>query len=459
MTLKLRVTRGESKQVRLVVSLSEGNWFALVRPAATVVVAALIVGLLVWSLTPGTPETRIAEIVGPMQSVPPLPQPWPQSLALSAAREVDGSVRAGNTLVAALRGSGLSGDLAHELIGAAKGAIDPRRIRAGQPFHLYFDQGDELLALRYPIDRQRAWFVTRGEDGWRTDEVVLPVRVRPTFLSATISGSLERALANRLRDRRSVHDLAFRIADIYGWDIDFSHDLRHGDRLDLVVEERWIGDEFIGYGEILAAEFRVLGRVVPVVAFRETEDELSYFSPDGQSVRRRFLRSPVRFDRISSRFSLRRVHPVTGIARAHRGVDYVANPGTPIQATADGIVQEARYGREPGRYVRIRHGGSYSTIYMHLSRFAQGVEPGVPVAQGQVIGYVGKTGNATGYHLHYGLIQGERYVDPLELQMPAADPVPSGAMPAFVQQRDRWLGMLRDGQTRLDIQVAGAGGL
>lgn len=425
--------------------------------------AALLVVVATWV---GTATVRMHPVespwrpwVGPSRRVPDLPRPWPDSIGANAARSVEAAFQPGATLATELRSSGLPEDTINDVVEAASTAIDLRRILPGQPYRLYFDEQDRLLALRYPVDRRTAWFVAREEDGWQTSKVVLPLRIEPAFVSATVSGTLEGALVPHAQTRRDVHELVVKIADIFGWDVDFNYDLQPGDRLDMVVEERFVEGEFIGYGDVLAAEFRVRGRVIPAVRFRDSDANRSYFTPDGQSLRRAFLRSPVKYDRISSRFSLRRVHPVTGVPRAHHGVDYVASPGTPVQATADGVVAETAYGGEPGRYVKIRHGGSYSSIYMHLSRYAEGIKPGVAVHQGDVIGYVGRTGNATGYHLHYGLLQGSRYVDPLVLQFPAADPVPDSGWMAFVDQRDRWLQILRNGQSRVDVQVAGAGGL
>lgn len=458
MRLKLRLVLGAARDTRLQLSLGPGGALAALR-WPSVALAALLVAwgaLLAFQLQPVvSPWNEWTSATFP---APELPQPWPRSIALQAARFVEAEFPRGGTLAGELGDAGVPGDVANAVVAATGDAIDVRRIREGQLYRLYFDADGELLALRYAVDRQTAWFVAREDGAWSTSKVVIPVQIRPAFLSATISSTLEGALLPHVRSRRGVHELVTQIADIYGWDVDFTYDLRPGDRLDIVVEERWVEDEFVGYGDLLAVEFRVRSRVIPAVRFRDG-DSTSYYTPDGESLRRAFLRSPVRYDRISSRFSLRRVHPVTGIARAHRGVDYVADPGTPVQATADGVVVEAGYGAEPGRYVKIRHGGSYSSIYMHLSRIAEDVTAGTAVSQGEVVGYVGKTGNATGYHLHYGLIQGKTYVDPLRLQFPAADPVPQEHQASFAAQRNRWFAMLRDGQSRLDVQVAGAGGL
>lgn len=397
--------------------------------------------------------------VGPSEPAPELPRPWPQSIAVEAARIVEGRFRAGGTLARELARADVVGPTAQALVTAAGESIDLRRIRAGQEYRLYFDEADDLTAMRYQVDPQTVWFVAYEDDTWTANKVAIPVLIRPTFISAPIADSLHRALEPSTRSAASRQQLLLRVVDLYGWDVDFSHDLRLGDRLDLVVEERFVEGEFVGYGEILAAEFLLAGRTLPVVCFKDEDARASYFRPDGTALRRTFLRSPVGYTRISDRFNPRRTHPVTGIVRAHRGVDYAADPGTPVKATADGIIQEARYSAEPGRYVRIRHGGSYSSIYMHLSRFHANSKVGAEVRQGDVIGYVGKSGNATGYHLHYGLEQAGRYVDPIRVQFPVAEPVPAQAWELFGEQRDHWFAVLRDGQAKIDVQIAGAGGL
>lgn len=425
--------------------------------------ACLVALLAAWGLMAVLPPAPVPypwpTWTGPVMPVPQLPQPWEHTPELAAKRQVDGRFAAGGTFAGELARHGVGGSETHAIAVAARDAVDLRRIRPGQSYRLYFADDDSLVAIRYQIDRQSAWFFTREGDTWATSKVVIPVRTQPLFISATIAGSLESALLAQVPQRAAVYELVAKVADLYGWDVDFNFDLQLGDRLDLVVDQRFVEDEFIGFGDVLAAEFHVGGRVLPVVRFVGAGDEgVRFYAPDGTSLRRAFLRSPVKYQRISSRFSGRRVHPVTGVARAHRGIDYVADPGTPVQATADGTVVEAGYSAEPGRYVRLRHHGSYSSVYMHLSRIADGIRNGATVRQGQVIGYVGKTGNATGYHLHYGLILGNGYVDPMQLQMPAADPVSRSEWPQFLAQRDSAMRLLREGQARIDVQVAGAAG-
>jgi len=463
LSLKLRLTMRSPRDLRLRVRyLPEAAVLPLKRPKT--VLAVLMTMWAALLVLPSVPvpspfrTTPIQAVLGPVNPTLELPHPWPQSVAVGAARAVTARFAPGSTLDGTFRGAGLSGSNLAEMTDVISNAIDVRRIRPGQEYQLYFDDEDQLIGFRYQIERQHAWFVARKDTAWAALKIAIPIESRQAFVSADIVDSLHRALAVDAPSRGSVTDLVAKIGDIYGWDVDFQYDLRYGDRLDLVVEERYVEGKFIGYGEILAAEFDVNGRVLPVVRFRHPSGNGSYFAPDGSSLRRAFLRSPVKYSRISSRFSNRRVHPVTGVARAHRGVDYAADPGTPVQATADGVVAEARYGAEPGRYVKLRHGGSYSSIYMHLSRIENGVAAGTEVKQGDIIGYVGKTGSATGYHLHYGLEQGNAYVDPMRLQFPAAAPVPSEHWGRFVAQRDNVLDQLRDGQAIRKAAVAGASG-
>ena len=313
------------------------------------------------------------------------------------------------------------------------------------------------MAMRYQVDQQTSFIITRAVTDWETVRVVVPIRVQPTFISATIFGSLEGSIAPHTTSRASNFDLALKIADIYGWDVDFTTDLRTGDRIDLVVEKRYAEDKFIGYGDVLISEFHVRNRELSAVRYVDTHSDASYFTLSGESLRRTFLRSPVKFSRISSKFNYRRVHPVLNIARPHRGVDYVAPLGAPVQATADGVVRAVGYSKERGHYVEIRHGGSYSSLYLHLSKIANGVRQGLSVKQADVIGSVGKSGNATGVHLHYSLTQGTRYIDPLAVQFPAAAPVPARDWDAFAQQRDRWFALLRSAQSN-HSQPQSAGG-
>jgi murein DD-endopeptidase MepM/ murein hydrolase activator NlpD len=358
-------------------------------------------------------------------------------------------------LAAVLHDAGLDATVADEVIHAAEPVFNLQRIRAGKPYKIYFDNQDEMLLLRYQPDMQTAMLVARSDAGWQAAQITIPFTVSPRYVQTEIHGSLEGSLSRTRLGRKGAIDVSQKIADIFAWDVDFAADIRAGDRVDLLVEERFIEDEFIGYGDVLAAEMEIRGQVLAAVRYEDENSLVSYYTPAGESIRRTFLRSPVRYQRISSRFTSRRYHPVLKVNRPHYGVDYVAPPGTPVQATADGTVSFVGSNSQAGRHVKIRHGGSYTSWYLHLSRFPEGLHVGQQVAQGDIIGFVGKTGLASGYHLDYRLSRNGQFVDPLRVQFPAADPVPPRDFASFAVQRDRWMRLLHDGQSRTALILAG----
>jgi murein DD-endopeptidase MepM/ murein hydrolase activator NlpD len=213
------------------------------------------------------------------------------------------------------------------------------------------------------------------------------------------------------------------LAGVFGWDIDFALDIRAGDRFAVLYEERYIEGKKLGDGDILAAEFINNGRTFQAVKYTDPAGHSDYYSLDGRSMRKAFLRSPVDFRRISSRFRSERYHPVLGVKRPHRGVDYAAAIGTPIKAAGDGKIAFVGTKGGYGRTVIVQHGGTYSTLYGHLSRYNRSARVGARVRQGQVIGYVGKTGIATGPHLHYEFRVNGVHRNPLTVKLPNASPI------------------------------------
>ena len=427
------------------------------------VAAALLVAMLGLAIIAviGLPEppSGPAAVSGvtPARLVPPLPAPWPLSLAKHAARTVEGEFRHGDTFAGVLRRAGVSATLIDQLAGAVQPEFDVKRIRSGRPYKIYFTANDELLLFRYRPDRQRAILVAEGLRGWRAIEIVVPYDIRPRFIHADIRGSLEGALAVTWLGRSDAIRLSHKLAGIFAWDIDFAADLRVNDTVDVVVEQRFLEGEFVGFGDVLAAELRIAGRTYKAVRYVRPGTAIAYFTPTGESLQRAFLRSPVDFPRISSRFSYRRMHPVLNVVRPHRGVDYVAPAGTPVHATATGIVTYVGRNAPAGNHVKIQHGGSYTSWYLHLSRPADGLEVGDKVEQGEVLGYVGRTGLATSDHLHYQLERGGIFVDPLSIDSPSAAPLPSEQMADFALQRNVWISWLREGQIERPVVLAGSG--
>jgi murein DD-endopeptidase MepM/ murein hydrolase activator NlpD len=261
--------------------------------------------------------------------------------------------------------------------------------------------------------------------------------IKSTLYAATDAAGLSDPVANQM-------------AEIFGGDIDFHHDLRKGDRFTVVYEMTYSNGEAIRSGRILAAEFINQGHIYSTVYFQTDSSHGDYYTQDGKSMHKAFLRSPLEFSRVSSGFSLSRLHPVLNTWRAHKGVDYAAPTGTKVKVTADGVV--ALVGKQGGygNVIMVNHQGKYTTVYGHLSHFAAGLHRGQRVSQGEVIGYVGMTGLATGPHLHYEFKIDGTQRDPLRVALPDAAPISAAQKSAFLEstrELNERLAMLRN--TRL----------
>ena len=359
---------------------------------------------------------------------------------------IEGLVPRNATLDTMLREHGLAADVVHAVIAAARTAFDPRRLRSLQPFSLARTTDGALSLFEYEIDADSVLRVAPDDE-----EGSLRAEVRPipkTLQHGAASGSIDAETPSLFASMLATGEraeLAIDLARVFSGEIDFNTELQPGDSY-AVAFERFVREgRPESYGEITAAEFRNDGRVLHAIRFTPPGGEPGYFDLNGRSLRRFFLKSPLKFDpRITSRFSLRRMHPVLNTARAHRGVDYAAPTGADVVAVASGTVVSATYDNANGRMVRLRHASGYETYYLHLSAFGRGIRGGVRVDQGQVIGRVGSTGLATGPHLHYGLKKNGVYVDPVaeHRRMPPGDPVPTDAMPAFEAERDRAMDQL-----------------
>ena len=287
--------------------------------------------------------------------------------------------------------------------------------------------GNTLETLTYSTDRLTSYTFHRDGDQFTAiKQVFQPDRVT-TYKHSSIDSSLFVA-----SQRAGLPDnLTMRLAQIFQWDIDFVLDIRPGDEFFVLFEELYFEGEFVGYGDILAAEFVNQGRRYRAVQYQTQSGRKDYFTPDGISMRKAFLRAPVEFSKISSRFNMRRLHPVRKTVRPHRGIDYAAPIGTPILAAGDGRINTATRNRANGRYIIINHGQQFVTKYLHLSKFARGIKAGKRVKQGQVIGYVGATGLVTGPHLHYEFLVNGVHMNPRTVALPKAKSIAKGELPKF----------------------------
>ena len=320
-----------------------------------------------------------------------------------------------------------------------------RQLVPGRVVRAHTTDDGRLLELRYSTGLMVLTVRPQGE-GYRVSEEVAPLERRIVMRSAEIKSSLFAATdAARLTDA-----VAGQLADIFSTDIDFHKDLRRGDRFTVVYEMFFDGGEAVRSGRVLAAEFVNQGQAHQAVWFQHPNGQGDYYTPDGKSIKKAFLRSPLEFSRISSGFTEARYHPILQRWRAHRGIDYAAATGTGVKATSDGIVETASYDRGYGNVVVLRHQQKYTTLYGHLSGFARGISRGARVSQGQLIGYVGSTGLATGPHLHYEFRINEIHQDPLTVAMPEAPPITQDLRASFesiARPMAQRLGLLR--QTNL----------
>lgn len=347
------------------------------------------------------------------------------------------------TLDGLLRQHELAVGLVEAAVKSAAGVFDPRDLRAERPYRLVRSFDGLLREFEYQIDADnflRIFNPDHKRPG-QLEAVVLPIEKQTTV--AAVRGAIggeTSSLVGALAAAGEQIQLALSLAEIFSGSIDFNSDLQPGDGFELVFEKSTHDGEFAGYGNILGARFVADRR--EHYAYRWTDPvtgRSAYYDDNGRSLRRFFLKSPLRFEpRITSGFSLRRKHPVHGNYRAHLGVDYGAPHGSAVVSVAAGTVVSAGWAGGGGRQVRIRHAGGYESYYLHLSRFGKGIRSGARVAQGEVIGFVGSTGTATGPHLDYRLRRNGTFVNPRieHARLPPGAPIPAVHLATFQQQRD-----------------------
>jgi murein DD-endopeptidase MepM/ murein hydrolase activator NlpD len=325
------------------------------------------------------------------------------------------SVTRGQTLLRVFEELGLDASDARVAASAATEHIDPRRLRAGDRFSAYFGTEGSVARVVFDVDERGRLELLRSSEGWHSDWRPYRLMTHERVVGGSLRGGLESSVAAA----GAPAMVAYRLADVFQWDLDFNRDLRVGDRFAVAYGEVRADGRFQRVAEIEAAVYENQGRLLEAYRYGE---EGAYYDGEGRPLRKQFLRSPLEFSRVTSQFSHRRFHPVLKTYRPHYGVDYGAPTGTPVRVTASGVVVSAAWNDGGGRMVVVRHPNAFQTSYLHLSRFADGVRAGARVAQGQVIGFVGLTGLATAAHLDYRVRQNGRYIDPLSVRN---EPVPA----------------------------------
>lgn len=369
--------------------------------------------------------------IPPAQDLPPAPAPPPTP---TQPKLIEGEVARNATFGQLMRARGFSPQTVYRVVRASRPVYNLARLRAGNRFELERLADGSLKGFRYQVDSDKYLKVDRTEDDFRAQLIAIEYenRVLP------VAGTIESSLFGTLSDLQEKDQLALDMAEIFSWDIDFNTEIQRGDQFRLMVEKLYLEDQMVRYGDILAAEFRNSGKLYAGYRFEDPEGEVGYFDARGRSLKREFLRSPVKFSRISSRFSYRRLHPVLRKLRPHLGVDYAAPAGTRVVAAGNGQVRFRGWKGGYGKLIEINHGNGFRTYYAHLSRFARGLRAGSKVIQGQVIGYVGSTGLSTGPHLDYRVRRNGVFVNPLTLKMLPPKLLKPEYQSAFRQVRLKW---------------------
>ncbi len=349
----------------------------------------------------------------------------------------EGRIRRNQFLATILQRNGIEGEQIHQVSKRAEGVIDLRKIKSGKHYTMY-RSGDSaappkvLVYKDNPID-EYAFYL---QDSIRVEHIRNPVDT----VRQTLAGTIKSSLYVTILDLEANPELVHKLSEIYAWEIDFFH-LDLNDQFRLIFDELFVNGESVGIHRIHAVEFSHRG--TPFQAYHyPIENEEDYYDEAGQSLRKTFLKAPLRYSRISSRYSGRRYHPVLKRYKSHKGTDYAAPTGTPIYSVGDGVVTEARYAKYNGNYVKIRHNSVYSTQYLHMSKIKSGVKPGKVVKQGEVIGYVGQTGLANGPHCCFRFWKNGYQVDHQREKIPATKPVPEERLQdylAFIRPMKRKL--------------------
>lgn len=419
----------------------------MTRDAATLRILRLLVplGLALFAVALAATAARLDAFHRSPYPLSPTPPYTPMAGLLSAPAvdavrfsspplvPVETTLRRGQTLEQALEAVGLERRGAYRAARALAEHVDPRKLRPGDRVAAYVDRSTRPLKVELRVADRGRVLATNGGETWTG-------RWRPFSKirrERTVQGELEGTLTGAMAEAGAPVGLAYAMAEVLQWDLDFNRDLRTGDRFEVLYEEIETDGREVSVGEVLALVYESRagdGRRLEAYRF---EERAGYYDAEGRPLAKMFLRSPLRFSRVTSRFSRSRFHPVLHTYRPHYGVDYGAPVGTPVRATASGTVTFAGWDRGGGgRTVKVRHAKGYLTGYLHLSRIADGVRPGARITQGQVIGAVGSTGLATGPHLDYRIRHHGRWIDPLRIDNVKADPLDDGDLERFRARRD-----------------------
>lgn len=352
---------------------------------------------------------------------------YPLGFCTDSLDFIEGKLKNGEIFTALMTRLGMSIKDAHELVAASDSVFDMKKMRAGSNWMAYYDvDSNEFRSLKYVVYEEdkvntTVFHCERPFEAWR---VAKPVEHQKRVADVVISSSLW----NDMSAADVSPMLIVGLSEIYAWSIDFFA-LQEGDRFRVLYAQDVCEGEVINVDTVFYAEFRHAGKDYPAILLDRGDGGNTYWKPDGESLRKAFLKAPLKFSRVSSGFSYHRRHPVTGVVKAHTGVDYAAPKGTPVMSVGDGKVISKGWGGGGGNTIKIKHNSVYTTAYLHLSKYASGIKLGSMVSQGDIIGYVGATGTATGPHLDYRVWKNNKPINPLTMESPASEPLPSEFRP------------------------------
>jgi len=345
---------------------------------------------------------------------------------------VNDTVQKGETLLDIFKKHNLDTRILFEMREACAGVYKLGEVYPDHQYKIILNDRNQINSFDYWIDDDSILNITRNESGFRAEKIAVEYEKRIQH----VGGLIKDNLISSIGGGRENLMLALNLSDIFAWDIDFTTDIRNGDVFKVVVQGLYLNGEFRKYGDILSAEFINNGETYRAYRFEYNENS-DYYDEDGKALKKAFLKAPLSFRRISSRFSKGRFHPILKIYRPHHGLDYAAPTGTPVSAVGNGTVNFAGYKGHYGKLVVIRHSNGWKTYYGHLSMINRGIKKGLKVEQGQMIGYVGATGLATGPHLHYEIRINNRPVNPLAVKLPRGDSIPKTLMAEFMQFKNQ----------------------
>ncbi|MCP3873547.1 MAG: M23 family metallopeptidase [Desulfobacteraceae bacterium] len=339
---------------------------------------------------------------------------------------VKGVIRRGDT-ASSLLNKYLPLKIIYKISRQSKNVFSFTRIRKGQPYKILL-QENNLIGFEYEINQEKK-LVVQNENGKFS---IFQAPIEYDVDLEVVSSSIRYSLFEAVKKSGERCELAFKLSDIFAWDIDFIRDIQPGDQFKVLVEKRYRDGKLAGYGRIQAAFFTNKGTLFKAFLHKDSNGVSGYYDEKGKSLQKAFLKAPLAFSRISSKFTKKRLHPIFKEYRSHQGVDYAAPRGTPIKTVGDGVITQIGYNKGSGNHINVRHYNGYITKYFHMSKFVKGMRKNKRIFQGDIIGYVGMTGYATGPHLCFRMNKNGKPIDPLKHKSPSAKPVMPGEMEQFL---------------------------